>query len=192
MAGTSRRNDEAERLKWIAAFFRVTDRAVRDWRAKNDPRYATGCVEYAKTQSPPMPPEESTSPAADDGLGDGLESEIERCRRECKTLAHRAGRLDQLKDYTSALTVHRILDAKRETLLKLERDAVSIAIAHGDVIPKVLLTNYTTDVVAALSPLAHRIATIMPPDLAPEIRERVQAEVNLLQQTCQNIAFRTE
>ncbi len=38
----------------------------------------------------------------------------------------------------------------------------------------------------------HRIATIMPPDLAPEIRERFQAEVNLLQQTCQNIAFRTE
>lgn len=84
------------------------------------------------------------------------------------------------------------MDCKRETLLRLERDAVAIATANGDVIPKITLSNYITDVVAALSPFAHRVATLLPPDLAADIRQRVLDEVALLQTTCQTIQIRTE
>lgn len=194
MAGTTRRNDEAERLKWVAAWARVTERAARNWRKVNDPRWVTGCVEYHKSHgsAPPEPDIADEVALTDDGLGDGLESEIERCRRECRVLAHRAGQLEKLKNHTEALTVHRILDAKRETLLRLEREAVGIATANGEVVPKVCLTNYITDVVAALSPFAHRVATIVPPEIAAEIRERVQQEVVMLQATCQTIQLRTE
>lgn len=195
MAGTTRRNDEAERLKWVAAWARVTERAARNWRHANDPRWVTGCVEYHKAhggKSPGHADPDDEAEITDDGLGDGLESEIERCRRECRVLAHRAGQLEKLKNHTEALTVHRILDAKRETLLRLERDAVGIAVANGEVVAKVCLTNYIADVVAALSPFAHRIATIVPPEIAAEIRERVQVEVAQLQTTCQTIQLRTE
>lgn len=90
------------------------------------------------------------------------------------------------------MTVHRILDAKRETLLRLERDALAIATSNGDVLPKIVVTNYIADIIAALSPFAHRVATLLPPDLAADVRERVQAEVHLLQTTCQTIQLRTE
>lgn len=178
----------AQLVKACAEHHGVSPRAVRTWRAENDPRWAAWCAQKALDFPVPARPEPDEAPEPVPGQL-GLENEIRRLRQECHDLAVRAraaqrdGRLDQ------ELTLHKALDAKRESLRHLERDTPAVSALAGDYVPKDSVLHYVADIRSRIEALPVRVGTLLPDDLATDIRAQIEAECNSILAACAEVEF---
>ena len=177
-----RARDEAALVKECAGMHSVSDRAVRNWRDAKDPRWLEFLAERAASKSVRpggknfvgKPSEEEVLP------GEGLEFEIIRLKKECVDLARRARGAKETDDLTSEALLNRMLDSKRETLRKMEKDTPDIQRESGEVLPKRIveqsLIQYAAGVSSVLENLADRILTLLT-GLDPMVEVKVRDEI---------------
>lgn len=201
MAGLTRKQAEVAALKFCAVKRGISERAVRNWRTASDPRWLSDLAEWerkmgyeAREGVPPNAtdpkPDTPLPPPDDDGLGEGLAAEVLRTRRECRDLALLWSQYKMAARHLQAEQIGRQLDSRRDILRKLEADAARIGVELGDVVPKTLVTNYAADVAARAGTLTRRLLTILPLDLAVEIKTGIERELTSFCDQCAKIELR--
>lgn len=110
----------------------------------------------------------------------GIGAEIMRMESECAALSVRLEQAIAKNDLAGELQLHRTLDFKRETLRKLRCDAPGIDRELGHVIPVEYVTRYAARISQLLQSLPHRVSTLIPSDLAHDIKLRLGAEVDMV------------
>lgn len=201
MAGKQRKQAEVEAVKFCAAKRGISDRSVRNWRTAGDPRWFADLAEFEKKMgyevqegraptAGDVPDAGKLGPPSDDGLGEGLAAEVMRTRKECRELALLWKQLKDLGRHIAAEQVGRQLDSRRDILRKLEADAARIGTELGDVVPKTLVTNYVADVAARAGTLARRLLTLLPLELAAEMKKALEREVDSFRDQCAQIEMR--
>lgn len=185
--GVRHGHQNAGLIKACAAAHRVSDRAVRNWRDANDQRWLDFLSDTAINKAPPSA---ADAEPEDDQPGEGLDFEIMRLKKECVDLARRTRAAGRNGSIDLEAMLHRMLDQKRETLRKLAKDDPDIARAAGDVVPKIVLAHYAADISTVLNTLPARIATLMPADSQPEVRQRVQSEIDTVLQLASQVEVR--
>lgn len=180
-------------VKACSEAYKVSERSVRNWRSANDPRWLEFKVTYRRRNGGPA---EETPGAAepsqdlellDDGLGEGIEAEIARGKRECKRLALMAHSMERRGDLDAAAGVHRILDAKRDNLRKLAGDNPDILAKAGDLVPRVLVLQYAATIRSMLDALPARLISIMPDDVRERVRDLISTEVSAIFRAAESV-----
>jgi hypothetical protein len=177
----------------------VSTRAVRAWRAVNDPRWLAFLADRAIEAPPPT----STQPEQPDDTppGHGLPFEIIRAERQCLDLArrirgeratrscpacHRSG------DLAAESTLTRMLNDTRATLHRLTKDTPGIQAEAGDLIPKTLVLQYAAAIQTLIRALPARLASIFPDGTSADIRTRADAEITALLAHIANVRITAE
>lgn len=179
MPGPSRNVDDIRLLRMCAKEHEVTLRTVSSWRKDNDPRW----LDWKKARQGGRPRKEEEPPpelpdVEDDGLGEGIEPEIFRLMKECKRLAHKAVALEEAADFEAAALVHRILEAKRDSLRKLAKDNPDILERSGELLHKSVMLTHNQRLKTKLQNLARRLMAHVPDDLRPKIQTAMEKEVS--------------
>jgi len=169
---------QSELVKKCAADFAVTTRTVRNWRDARDSRWLDFLASAAlgATTAPPAPG--TPASAIPEIHGTGIEFEIIRLKSECLDLSRRLA--TARGDLETEFSLSRMLDAKRETLRRLEKDNPDIQAVAGDVVKKTVLIQYAAQVVTLIRTLPARIASLVPDTLAADTRHLVAAEVDAI------------
>jgi hypothetical protein len=168
----------------------VSTRAVRSWRAANDPRW----LEFVSDRAIESPRSTQPEPPDDTPPGHGLPFEIIRAERQCLDLARRirserttraCPTCRRASDIAAESTLTKMLNDTRSTLHRLTKDTPGIQAEAGDLIPKTRVLQYAAAVQTLIRALPARLASIFPDTTTADIRTAADAEIADL---CHHIA----
>ena len=191
---------ESACLRGCAEAHGVSERCVRNWRRDNDERWTTWKEDWvtrrglrerpaAERHGPESLDAEDAPPAAvvDDGLGEGIASEILRARAECRRLSQRAAWLERQGRFEDAALVHRVLDSKRDGLRKLEADNPGILRESGELVHRSVLLHYCAQLRTRLMWLPQRLLAWVPEGVRDEVRPKLDEEVAVVLRAAQEL-----
>ncbi len=176
-------------IKACAEIHAVSERSVRAWRTARDPRWMKFLAEKAIVGS--VENFESDPEPASDNVGVGLEFEIVRAKMECRDLGRRVRSAGATGDIDAEMALNRMLDAKRETLRRLEKDTPGIQSDNRDVLPRIpveqAFITYCSEIKARLHQLPDRVLSLLPPETGQSIREKILSEIESIQRSAAEI-----
>ena len=181
-------NNESHLVTAFAEGHGISQRAAQLHRKRGSPEWSlflstrkaiapTAGVKRSAPQKPVM-------------TGLGLDCELTRMKQECFDLANRLRDLEAAGLLSEEQVIHKILDSKRETLRKLAKDEPDVAKAAGDVVERVALVHYAADICTILQTLPARISTMMPVELAGEIRQKINDEIGAIMTLASQVQVR--
>lgn len=121
----------------------------------------------------------------------GLSAEVQRLQSETRALAVEIATMPQ-SDIAGRMALMRMLDEKRKTLRECSRDLSSILSSIGDVIPAAAVVRYCATLKGIICTLPPRIATLVPAELAADLRARIQVEIDRVLETCATITLQNQ
>ena len=158
----------------------VTPRAVRKWRDSSDERWTTYISENSGARKATR--EERIAGRRVIALMElpGLRTQLDCIERECQDLVARLQPDDDgnLPSLEACAMINRMLDVKRDTWRKLAKDVPPIEQGDGSAIPVDEVVKYAVEVRSLVETLDARISSVMPHDLALDVKQKVREEID--------------